>query len=140
MGNVFRMMLGAIAAAALAACATGPGAPVDARPQPAASVPAAAGTRPAAAGRPQLGYALPGGRHDCELGQHVSLRRDPRDAMRIDIEWQGNRYAMARHRSYSGLPRYEHHASGLVWIELPWKGMLLDGRTGRPLANECRPA
>lgn len=123
----------------LAGCATEPVPPADA--PSAAEAPPPGPARPAAGPpRPQLGYALPGGRHDCELGRHVSLKRDPRDAARVDLEWEGERYTMIRHRSHSGLPRYEHGASGLVWIELPWKGMLLDGRSGRPLANECRPA
>lgn len=89
--------------------------------------------------RTQLAYVLPTGRHDCEFGKHIRLQRDPGNASHLDLEWQGERYQMTRHRSTSGLPRYEHLGSGLVWIELPWKGMLLDGRSGRPLANECRP-
>jgi hypothetical protein len=126
------------AAALLGACATGPS------PAPTASVvkaaaPTGVATRPPSA-RPQLGYALPSGRHDCELGRQVSLQRLAADPHRLDLEWEGRRYAMTRHRSSSGLPRYEDASSQLVWIELPWKGMLLDGRSGRPLANECRPA
>lgn len=134
-----KTLLALPAATLIAACASAP-APPAAAPVVEAGTPAGAAARRPAAGRTQLGYALPGGRHDCELGQHVSLLRSAGDPDRVDLEWQGTRYAMTRHRSSSGLPRYEHAASRLVWIELPWKGMLLDGRSGRPLANECKPA
>ncbi len=133
-----QFLLALLAAPLIAACATGRSPGPDAQVVE-ASTPAGTPTR-AAAARPQLGYALPAGRHVCELGHHVSLRRTAGDSANLDLEWQGKRYSMTRHRSSSGLPRYENQSSHLVWIELPWKGMLLDGRSGRPLANECKPA
>lgn len=126
-------LLSLAAATLLAACASGPS------PAPQTPVVEAPPT-PGVAARPQLRYALPAGRHHCELGRQVSLQRPAADPNRLDIEWAGKRYTMNRHPSHSGLPRYEDAASQLIWIELPWKGMLLDGRSGQPLANECRPA
>lgn len=131
----------ALAAALLAACAT----PQPAQP-PATATPDSAGVdvtystvRPPVAGNPQLQFRLASGSYDCELGARVEVRRDPRDANQIEIGWEGRRYGMLRNTSYSGLPRYEHRASGLVWIDLPWKSVLLDSGSGRPVANECKP-
>lgn len=130
------------AAALLAACAT----PQPPEP-PAAATPDSSGidatystVRPPAGGNPQLQFRLASGSYNCELGARVEVRRDPRDANQIEIGWEGRRYGMVRNASYSGLPRYEHRASGLVWIDLPWKGVLLDGGSGRPVANECKPS
>jgi len=90
-----------------------------------------------AGGNGQLDLKLVSGRYHCELGIEVGIERDARNPSLLQIDWKGRRFAMDRNASYSGLPRYEHRASGLVWIDLPWKGILLDSRTGRPLASEC---
>lgn len=84
-----------------------------------------------------LNFKLASGHFHCELGIEVGIVRDSRNPSQLQIDWKGQTYAMNRNASYSGLPRYEHRPSGLVWIDLPWKGILLDSRTGRPLASEC---
>lgn len=90
----------------------------------------------------QLDLTLASGDYNCELGQHIQVERDIRDQVnyRVRIAWKGATYRLERDHSYSGLPRFEDSASGLVWIDLPWKSMLLDGRSNKPLANECRSA
>lgn len=87
----------------------------------------------------QLELALASGNYSCEHGLHVRVEREMRDRenYRIQIAWNGNSYRLERDRSYSGLPRFEDSASGLVWIDLPWKSLLLDGRSNKPLANDC---
>jgi len=88
----------------------------------------------------QLELALASGTYNCENGVSVRVERDIRDRVnhRIKIAWNGNSYRLERDSSNSGLPRFKDAANSLVWIDLPWKGLLLDGRTNQPLANECR--
>ncbi|QDF99887.1 hypothetical protein CJ010_24100 [Azoarcus sp. DD4] len=90
----------------------------------------------------QFDFTLASGKYNCEHGLSVHLEREVRDRVnsRIQLGWKGGRYQLERDPSHSGLPRFEDSASGLVWIDLPWKGLLLDGRTHKPLANECRAA
>ena len=109
---------------ALAACETPPKAPSPAQKNA------------------QLELKLASGNYRCEQGLRVQVGREIRDRVntRINLVWNGNSYRLERDFSYSGLPRFEDAESGLVWIDLPWKGMLLDGKTSKPLANECRAA
>lgn len=86
----------------------------------------------------QLDFELRSGSYQCELGLRIDVLRSPREHGTMQIGWQGKRYNLARDPSKSGLPRYEDRNHGLVWIDLPWKGVLLDGRTNKPLANECK--
>ena len=109
---------------ALAACETPPKAPSPAQKNA------------------QLELKLASGTYRCEQGLRVQVGREIRDRVntRINLVWNGNSYRLERDFSYSGLPRFEDTSSGLVWIDLPWKGLLLDGKTNKPLVNECRPA
>lgn len=88
----------------------------------------------------QLDFDLDSGLHLCEWGEQVHVLRDASARDRIHIGWNGGRYQLDRDPSFSGLPRFEDRTNGLVWIDLPWKGLLLDGKTQKPLANECKTA
>lgn len=92
----------------------------------------------AAKGSGQLHLKLSSGLYRCDEGIEIPIERNSGSPRQIVVDWKGERYTLDRNNSASGLPRYEHRASGLVWIDLPWKGMLLDSGSGRPLASECR--
>ena len=119
-----------LAAGLLAACSTQ-------TPQLAATPSAGVVNVPGIA-TPQLDFKLASGTYRCEYGAQVEVRRDAREPNLIQVGWQGANYPMHRNASSSGLPRYEDSASGLVWIDLPWKSVLLDSRSGKPLVSECR--
>lgn len=88
----------------------------------------------------QLDFKLASGIYRCEMGKKVEIQRDARNANSIKLTWQGNYRTLQRYDSTSGLPRYEDRQNGLVWIDLPWKSVLMDTKTDTPLANECKPA
>lgn len=88
----------------------------------------------------QLEFRLAGGSYACEQGVRVGVERaqaQGRD-QRVTVLWRGQQHVLERDPSASGLPRFEDRQSGLVWIDLPWKSMLLDGRSGAPLATDCK--
>jgi hypothetical protein len=74
----------------------------------------------------------------CELGERVAIMGDQTIDKTIALIWQGKRYNMQRVATSTGADRFEDSSSGLVWIGIPAKGMLLDARHGTPLVNDCR--
>lgn len=86
----------------------------------------------------QLGFKVASGTYRCELGKKVDIQRDAGNPNLMKLSWQGSQYSLQRYDSSSGLPRFEDKRSGLVWLDLPWKGVLMDSKSGHPLANECK--
>lgn len=113
----------------LTACATAPSSTSESTPRPAAGSAAQA-----------LNFQLANGVYRCEHGQNVEVRRDARDTKRIVLDWQGVSHTLQRQESASGLPRYEDRQSGLLWIDLPWKSMLIADHGGQRRASECKSA
>lgn len=104
-------------------------APVVATP-PAAAVQAAPGAAPL--------IAFEAGEYKCELGRSVSIKGITPDRRSVNLNWGRKEYTMLAVSTASGALRYEDNASGLVWIVIPAKAMLLDTSKGKQLANECR--
>lgn len=88
----------------------------------------------------QLDLALASGNYSCEFGKNIKVEREYREQVnyRIQLGWNGRSYQLERDNSLSGLPRFKDSAGKMVWVDLPWKGLLLDGKTSKPLANDCR--
>lgn len=75
---------------------------------------------------------------DCELGNKLTIYRDTSDDQQIALHWKKRMHRMMRVSTTTGAHRFENAKNGLVWIGIPAKGMLLDSRKGKQLANECR--
>lgn len=75
---------------------------------------------------------------DCELGNKLTIYSDANDDQQIALHWNKRLHRMTRVSTTTGAQRFENAANGLVWIGIPAKGMLLDAKKGKQLANECR--
>ncbi|MEM4987448.1 hypothetical protein V8G57_08630 [Collimonas sp. H4R21] len=71
----------------------------------------------------------------CELGNRVDLAGAGSD---VKLTWKGRSYPMTTVSTTTGAVRLEDKASGLVWIQIPAKSMLLNSKLGQQLANECK--
>jgi hypothetical protein len=157
------VLLAACAAAPQAPVSVAPPPPRDVTPPVAAVTPAPIPQTPAdllvppaptvleTAPPPPVKQTLPGppfdaggslsmepGLYRCELDRRVVVRRIAPDGQSMVINWLGKDATLQAVRARTGALRFEGAQTGLVWIVIVGKSMLLDSRAGRTLANECR--
>lgn len=84
------------------------------------------------------GLKLPTGVYRCELNRSVNVRQVSADMQSAVLQFDKKEYTMQAVGARSGALRYEDAKSGLVWLVIPSKSMLLDTKKGRQLANECK--
>ena len=83
-------------------------------------------------------FAFPAGLYNCELNRKVDVREVSTDMRSAVVRWAKKDYTLRAVKARTGALRYEDETSGLVWIVIANKSMLLDIRKGKQLANECR--
>lgn len=103
-------------------------------PAPAAAVQAVS---PASIFNP-AGLPFSAGMYQCELNRKVHVRSVTPDLQSAVLSWDRKEYTMRAVGTRTGALRYEDAASGLVWLVIVGKSMLLDTRRGQQLANECK--
>lgn len=74
----------------------------------------------------------------CELNNKITVYRNDVDPDYIALRWKKRLHRLNRIGTTTGAHRFENVRYGLVWIGIPSKGMLLDSKQGRQLANECK--
>jgi hypothetical protein len=84
------------------------------------------------------GFPFPVGIYRCDLNRSVDVREVAHDMRTATVRWNKKDYVLRAVTARSGALRYEDPASGLVWIVVVGKSMLLDTKQGRQLANDCR--
>lgn len=77
---------------------------------------------------------------DCELGNKITIYANTNDESHIALRWKKRLHRLTRVGTTTGAQRFENKLYGLIWIGIPAKGMLLDSKQNRQLANECRNA
>ena len=78
--------------------------------------------------------------YSCELNNKVTIYRNLMDDSHIVLRWQNHLRVMDKVGTTTGAKRYENAKLGLIWIGIPSKGILLDSKQNRQLANECKDA
>jgi membrane-bound inhibitor of C-type lysozyme len=76
----------------------------------------------------------------CELNNKVTIYRNASDDSHIALRWKKRLHRLNRVGTTTGALRFENTNYGLVWIGIPSKGILLDSKLNRQLANECKDA
>jgi membrane-bound inhibitor of C-type lysozyme len=138
--SIAKLFTASAAVSLLAACATmqpptGPApAPVAVKAPEPAPVPVPA---PAPVQEVAPAFSMYEGTYRCELSRKVVVREVSPDQSLAVLNWRKRDYTMHAVHAPSGALRYEHE-SGLTWITVVGKSMLLDTKRGKQLANECR--
>ena len=86
---------------------------------------------------PELQDALRVGLYQCDLQRQVELVSVQSDRQGARLRWNMELFDMVAVQANTGAVRLENQQSGLVWISIVGKSMLLDTQNGKQLANEC---
>ena len=76
----------------------------------------------------------------CELGNAITIYTNEKDDAHIALRWKKRLHRLERVGTTTGALRFENTKFGLIWIGIPSKGILLDSKLNRQLANECKNA
>jgi len=76
--------------------------------------------------------------YSCELGSKITIYKNADDIEHIALRWKQRLHRLTRVATTTGAERFENKLYGLIWIGIPAKGMLLDSKANRQLANECK--
>lgn len=128
----------AAAAPAAVAAAEAPAAVASAAGLQAPAAAAAVQAASPASGFNPAGLPFSAGMYQCELNRKVHIRSVAPDLRSAVLNWDRKEYTMRAVDTRTGALRYEDAASGLVWLVIVGKSMLLDTRRGQQLANECK--
>jgi hypothetical protein len=77
--------------------------------------------------------------YNCEFGNKITIYHYERDDSHIAIRWKQRIHRLDKVATTTGARRFENPTFGLIWIGIPTKGILLDSKLNRQLANECKP-
>jgi hypothetical protein len=78
--------------------------------------------------------------YSCELNNKVTIYTNEGDDSHIALRWKKRLHRLERVGTTTGAMRFENTNFRLIWIGIPSKGILLDSRLNRQLANECKNA
>lgn len=132
--SIAKLFTASAAVSLLAACAPMQTAQA---PAPAAKAPVQAPAPAPVVRKVRPAFVMKPGTYRCELKRNVVVRKVSADQSLAVLKWRKRSYTMRAVSARSGALRYEHE-SGLTWITVVGKSMLLDTKRGKQLANECR--
>jgi hypothetical protein len=78
--------------------------------------------------------------YTCEFGVNFTIYKMDNDDSHMFVRWESGIHRLDKVMTTTGARRFENDASGLTWIALPTKVILLDSKLHRQLANECKSA
>lgn len=80
------------------------------------------------------------GESSCEFGHKVQVVEHPSLPGRFLLEYRGIKHVLTPQPTTTGVVRLEDKRSGMIWLQVPVKSMLMDSRRGQRLADNCMHA
>ena len=77
------------------------------------------------------------GAADCEFNQRIDVNPVAGQAGHFLLEHRGQRYRMLPQETSTGAVRLESAATGIVWLQIPSKSMLMNAFIGQRLVDGC---
>lgn len=77
------------------------------------------------------------GSADCEFDQRISVLPLDGQPGWFTVAHKNGRYRMLPQETQTGAVRLEDKASGMVWLQIPSKSMLMNARLGQRLVDSC---
>ena len=78
------------------------------------------------------------GRIACELGNNVTVTRDPQTPAGFVLQMRQHTFHMTPVVSHTGAVRLEDAQAGAMWLQLANKSMLMNSKVGQRMADECQ--
>lgn len=78
------------------------------------------------------------GLYRCHQGAQILIKNIAPDFGSIVVQFKGKDHLLFAVDTATGAVRYQDQRSGMTWIKIPSKSMLLDSKLGRQLANDCK--
>lgn len=78
------------------------------------------------------------GTAQCEFKQQITLTPLPDRPGHFRLQYQRAQYIMVPQETSTGAVRLEDPASGMVWLQIPAKSMLMNSRQGRRVVDACQ--
>jgi hypothetical protein len=82
--------------------------------------------------------AVQAGLYRCHQGAQIIVKNIAPDRGSIVIQFKGKDHLLFAVDTATGAVRYQDNRSGITWIKIPSKSMLLDSKLGLQLANDCK--
>jgi hypothetical protein len=74
----------------------------------------------------------------CELGNTVSVTRDPQTPAGFVVQMRQHTFRMMPVVSHTGAVRLEDAQAGAMWLQLANKSMLMNSKVGQRMADDCQ--
>ncbi len=108
--------------------------------KPAAKKVSASGLLPQSEEIKNLTAQFRGGKFNCEFDNSLTIEPNPAHPGYLTLTHKGTVANMLPVPTNTGALRLEGKASGLVWLQLPSKSMLMNNKLGQRVADECHAA
>lgn len=109
-------------------------------PAKAAAAPAAPAAETLSQGQLDVVDRVLTGVADCEFKQTISVEPLPHQRGHFEVRFQKARYVMTPRETATGAVRLEDARTGMLWIQIPAKSMLMDSRRGQRVVDHCMHA